>query len=133
LYFTGIKYKDIILNTSSKKQLNELVNKKILLVTGIANPNPLQDYLSLKNINYEHLKYKDHHHFSEKELHNIEVKAKTLNTEEPLILTTEKDYVRSFIGLKNVFYLPIEVVFLQDAKDFNNEIIDYVGQSTTNG
>lgn len=131
LYFTGIKHKDFILNNTSKKQLNALLNKKIILVTGIANPNPLRDYLSQQKINYEHLKYKDHHHFSDKELSVIENKANTL--EEPLILTTEKDYVRAFIGLKNVFYLPIEVVFLQDAKDFNNEIIDYVEQSSRNG
>lgn len=130
LYFTGIKYKDIVLNSSSKKQLKELVDKKILLVTGIANPNPLSDYLSQQKINYEHLEYKDHHNFTDKEISVIENKANALD--EPLVLTTEKDYARAFIGLKNVFYLPIEVVFLQDAKDFNNEIIDYVGQSTRN-
>lgn len=131
LYFTGIKYKDIILNSSLKKQLKELVDKKILLVTGIANPNPLRDYLSQQKINYTHLKYKDHHHFSDKEISVIKDKANALD--KALILTTEKDYVRAFIGLKNVFYLPIEVVFLQDAKDFNNEITDYVEQSTRNG
>jgi len=131
LYFAGIKYKDVILNNTSKKQLKELINKKILLVTGVANPNPLRDYLSQQKINYAHLKYKDHHHFSDKEVSVIKDKANAL--EEPLILTTEKDYVRAFIGLKNVFYLPIEVVFLQDAKDFNNEITDYVEQSTRNG
>ena len=128
LYFTGIKYKDFIRNTTSKKQLKELVNKKILLVTGIANPNPLKAYLSQQKINYTHLKYKDHHQFSDKEISIIENKANTLDA--PLILTTEKDYVRAFIGLKNVFYLPIEIVFLLDAKDFNNEIIDYVEKST---
>ena len=128
LYFSGIKYKDVILNNTSQKQLNELFNKKILLVTGIANPKPLQEFLLGQNINYTHLKYKDHHHFSKKEISFIQDKAR--NSLDNLILTTEKDYVRAFIGLKNVFYLPIEVVFLQDAKEFNNEITDYVEQGT---
>jgi tetraacyldisaccharide 4'-kinase len=132
LYFSAINYKDFILNNTAQKPLKELENRNIILVTGIANPHPLQTFLSEKNVNLEHLKYRDHHNFTQKDIHFISDKLAALNDEKALILTTEKDYVRNFIGVNKVFYLPIEVVFLRDANDFNNEIISYVEQSTRN-
>ena len=50
-----------------------------------------------------------------------------------LILTTEKDYVRSFdSNNENVYYLPIETTFLEHQNDFNTLIKSYVEQSSRN-
>ena len=126
LYFSTIVYRDEVMNNTEKITLKDLQNYKVVLVTGIANPKPLQTFLTENNIDFTGLKYKDHHDFTEKDKVIINKKLQDLNTENTLILKTEKDYVRSFFADKKVFYLPIEVVFLQDAKDFNEEIINYV-------
>jgi len=132
LYFTAIKYKDEILNKTNKILLNKLKNKHIILVTGIAHPNPLKKVLTNKNIYFKHFKFSDHHFITKKEKELIFNFANKSDEGKNIILTTEKDYVRSFYGNKNVFYLPIEIVFLQDAEKINKEILDYVGQSSRN-
>jgi len=129
LYFSIISYKNEVINYHNKIALEKLQDFKILLVTGIANPKPFQLFLKENKIEFEHLKYRDHHHFTKKDKINLANKVQKLNAKKTIILTTEKDYVRSFMEDKNVFYLPIEVVFLQDAKKLNEEIINYVGQS----
>ena len=132
LYFSRIKYKDEVVNNTAAISFEDLKSYKVLLVTGIANPKPLQVFLSENDIDFTALKYSDHHHFTEKDKQKINKKIQNFNTEKAIVLTTEKDYVRSFIGDKNVFYLPIEIVFLQNSKLFNEEIITYVDQSTRN-
>ncbi len=133
LYFTAIKYQNEILSKTNKLLLNELKNSHVILVTGIANPKPLKKALTDKNIDFKHFKFNDHHFINKKEKELILNSASKTNKKQYVILTTEKDYVRSFYGDKNVFYLPIEIVFLQDAEKINKEIIDYVGQSSRNG
>ena len=132
LYFSAIDHKDKVVNNNSSIALKELQDHKVILVTGIANPKPLLSFLMQNNIDFTHLKYKDHHNFTESDKQNIIKKLKDLKSKRTIVLTTEKDYVRSFIGDKNVFYLPIEIVFLRDSKSFNEEILTYVEQSTRN-
>lgn len=66
------------------------IGDKALLVTGIANPQPLVEYLSLKKIEATHLKYKDHHHFSTSDIEEIVDIMKNHTS----LITTEKDWVR---------------------------------------
>lgn len=132
LFFTTIKYQTQILNDKQKIPLDDLKNFGVLLVTGIANPEPLNQFLLKQNVDFVHLKFPDHHHFTVKDKVKIFNKLKENANQKMIILTTEKDYVRSFYGVKNVFYLPIEIVFLQNSKEFNQEIIEYVGQSSRN-
>ena len=47
---------------------SELKNFEVLLITGIANPAPLLNYLKSLNVKFQHLKYADHHYFSDKEI-----------------------------------------------------------------
>ena len=86
------------------------------LVTGIANPKPLVAYLKRKNLNFEHLQFKDHHSFSISEIENLKSKE--------LIITTEKDYMRlkEHINKDRLFFLPIEIN-IDKANEFN-EIVD---------
>lgn len=132
LFFTTIKYQTHILNDKQKISLDDLKNFKVLLVTGIANPEPLKQFLTIQKLDFMHLKFADHHHFTVNDKAKIVDKLKENINQKTLILTTEKDYVRSFYGAENVFYLPIEVVFLQHSEEFNKDIIEYVGQSSRN-
>lgn len=125
LFFTTITYSNEINGTSGNVSLEELKDYDILLVTGIANPKPLVDYLEDTGINLTHLKYSDHHDFSEGEIQNIQNQFEKMNSKHKLILTTEKDYMR----LKNrleIYFLGIEISFLEKGDQFNTLIETYV-------
>lgn len=103
VFFSSIKYANTVISELKSKNVRDLNN--FTLVTGIANAKPLADYLTEKELDFEHLNFKDHHDFSEKEISVLE--------QQELIITTEKDFMR----LKNhkslqdkLFYLPIEMV-----------------------
>ena len=75
----------------------------------------------------KHLKFKDHHNFSDQDIKNILAEYKKLG-EYKLILTTEKDYVRlkTFDYLRDlVYYWPINVN-IDKKEEFNQIILDYV-------
>ncbi|MGY8915703.1 MAG: tetraacyldisaccharide 4'-kinase, partial [Flavobacteriales bacterium] len=55
-------------------------------------------------ITLEHMKFGDHHFFTEKEINTFNSKA--------LILTTEKDFVRLKGKVDNLYYIRIEHRFL---------------------
>lgn len=88
--------------------LNDLKNKKITLVTGIANPQPLISYLHKEKVLIEHLKFADHHDFTDLEI-------KKLN-EKKFILTTEKDFMRLRGKVTVLYYIRVEHRFIGDGK-----------------
>ncbi|MCB0461541.1 MAG: tetraacyldisaccharide 4'-kinase [Flavobacteriaceae bacterium] len=115
LFFSSISYANEIISKEKGMDLEELKNKPFTLVTGIANPMPLVDYLNKKGFNFNHEAYKDHHDFTASDISKLE--------KMELVLTTEKDYVRLKDALKgnNVFYLPIASKIL-NAEAFDNNI-----------
>ena len=121
LFFSYIEYDDKIYSDNEIKLISDLKGLPKLLLAGIANPKPFFDYL--KNDFDEILTFPDHHHFSEKDIENIKLKAKN-----NLIITTEKDFVRlqgQFID-NQLFYLPIKSSFVSNGSDFDKNIIDYI-------
>lgn len=131
VFFTAIEY-DSNLKGGEPLHLNDLENKAILLVTGIANPIPLVDYLQQKNIKFKHLKYSDHYHFKEKDIDEINTAFKSLTSKNKIVLTTEKDYVRIFAKLKKLHYISIKTIVINHKSDFDNLIKKYVEQSSRN-
>ena len=65
-----------------------------LLVTGIANPGPLEAHLTGKACRFDTAHFADHHAFTPAEVATLAERARQLNPEMPQILTTEKDAVR---------------------------------------
>lgn len=101
--FSYLSYDPNVQGNGSLQAIADLSDKKITLVTGIANPKPLLHFLELNGISFEHLWFKDHHNFSLQELEMIRSK--------PNVLTTEKDYMRlknevtcNYIAIKHVFF-----------------------------
>ena len=130
IFFSVIEYSDVLLsNTNDKITTSELSNYEVLLVTGIANPKPLENYLSRLHCKYKHLRFSDHHQFSEKEISNIQTEFKALKSENKMVLTTEKDFVRLFNDIDNLFYLPIETSFLEEQAAFDTLITSYLKAS----
>jgi tetraacyldisaccharide 4'-kinase len=117
-----------------------LAGYKVLLVTGIANPKPLIDYIENQKVAEIVLfDFPDHHNFSKKDIELIETRFNDINTTKKIIITTEKDAMRLQIFSniadnlkKNWFYLPIRVVFQNNQNEtFNKQIIDYVRKNKT--
>jgi tetraacyldisaccharide 4'-kinase len=131
VFFTSINY-STILKGKHKLPINELEGGEILLVTGIENPYPLLHYLEGKKIKYKHLKFRDHHHFSDKDVVNIKNEFNKINSNKKVVLTTEKDYVRIFAKLPKAYYISIKITFINHKLDFDNRIINYVESSTRN-
>ncbi|MDG1347598.1 MAG: tetraacyldisaccharide 4'-kinase [Crocinitomicaceae bacterium] len=90
IYFSSIVYGEM-----KKWGEFELPNdlKNIVLVTGIANPKPLEESLS-KKFSLKSVIFPDHHTFTTKDLTVIHENFGNFASENSIILTTEKDAVR---------------------------------------
>ncbi len=138
LFFSSIEY-DVPCPVFSKSDkfftLANLYenNASILLVTGIANPKPLENYLTNNNLKFKSIHFPDHHEFTENDMNTLKEAFNTIPGRKKIILTTEKDAVRlkhsAFFprSLRDkIFYLPIRVKILNDINNkFDNTIIKY--------
>lgn len=127
LYFSYVDYDEFIYSEDKSMKVSEIRNVDKLLLAGIAKPEPFFGYLQQEN--EVCLRYPDHHHFTEKEVLEIENKS-----QNKLIITTEKDFVRLKGSVPNeqLFYLPIRSSFLAVSENFDKIITNYVGTSTRN-
>jgi tetraacyldisaccharide 4'-kinase len=139
LYFTTFIYKPpvtVFINETGagQAQVSSGHGCGIVLVTGIANPRPLKEYLEKSFSEIKHLSFPDHHNFDEKDLKTIASAYNELKSVTRYLFTTEKDAVRlrEFTNIAEpyrsaFFYVPIGIHFLnQDKEEFDNLIIDYV-------
>jgi tetraacyldisaccharide 4'-kinase len=143
VYFTTFDYGNlfpVFENTINEKLVNEIKDYHVLLVTGIANPKPLINYLTtFVGENIHLIQFPDHHQFDNNDIEQIEKKFNLLNAVKKVIITTEKDAMRLQIfsniadNLKdNWFYIPIKVVFQNNqTENFNKQIIEYVRKNKT--
>jgi tetraacyldisaccharide 4'-kinase len=127
IYFSSIEYGKVIHFD------NQVVIgfDKVLLVTGIANPKPLYQYLQ-ETKKVELVAFQDHHPFSVSDIQKIHTKFDVLEDSTAIILTTEKDFMR----LKSIVtksqlerypwcYIPIRISLDREA-EFVQEIKNYV-------
>lgn len=131
IFFTSIQYKTPYhIITKDKKPF--VPNEEVLLVYGIANPQPLKEYISEKTVTYEELSYRDHHIFSIDDLKDIGKKFEKIKTANKIILTTEKDAVRLMkfkdqLAEMPLYVLPVQHKFLFNEEDvFNKCVIDFI-------
>ncbi|SHJ27350.1 lipid-A-disaccharide kinase [Arenibacter nanhaiticus] len=102
--FSYLDYSNDLKGDNDIMQLEDVRGKKITLVTGIANPKPLVTYLTENKVQLEHLAFRDHHFFSDKEI-------ALMNTKD-MVLTTEKDYVRLKGKVTNLYYIGVTHKFM---------------------
>ena len=143
LYFSTLEYGSLMPVFPEDITLKSVVLVEgitVLLVTGIANPSPLNEYLRHGSHDIHEMNFPDHHQYISKDLDRINVKFDSLPTVKKIIITTEKDMVR-FRDLdtvpenirKNMYYIPLKISFLNNAgKDFDRKILNYVKENKSN-
>ncbi len=111
IVFATIAYSEQVYSVAGESPLESFIQQPFTLVTGIANPQPLLDFLKKKGADFQHIAFPDHHHFTDKELQQLQGLR---------VLTTEKDYVRFEQSWEGLHYLPIEMQFCtkEDAVKF---------------
>ncbi|MBT8236409.1 MAG: tetraacyldisaccharide 4'-kinase [Bacteroidia bacterium] len=115
VFFASLEY-DKNLSGARSSSILELKEKPFTLVTGIAQPKPLVNFLRSEGLQFKHIAYPDHHHFSDKEV-------ETFNKMDVLLLTA-KDYARLGQLVTNASYIEVNHKFLGNGE---SEFLDLLG------
>lgn len=130
VFFSKINYKGIYQGISNQSLEGELNDYEVLLVTGIANPEPIEKYLNQNKVKFQSIHFGDHYRFKKKDYQTISKKFDTFAASKKLILTTEKDFSRMLLIPEfeklPVYCLEIEIELLNNKELFDNKILDYV-------
>lgn len=135
VFFTTLQYgqpKNLL--TGETRGLGDVGS--VLMVTGIANNQPMAQQLEKEVKHVTALSFPDHHYFTQRELDKILAKYDRLAGPK-IILTTEKDAMRLMEHKgwlqKNppVYYWPIEVAFLKDKTVFDGQVLEFIESFTT--
>ena len=122
LFFSFIDYDERVYSELNTLDISEILQEDKVLLAGIANPKPFFEFLKLSNDIV--LEYPDHYNFNKNDVEKI----KKLS-ENKKIITTEKDYVRlKSENIKNLYYLPIKSSFLNQSKQFDDLILDFISK-----
>ena len=122
-FFTTIRYDNVLSQKNQTLELEALSKQGFVLVTGIADTRHLVAYLTKHYGAFEHLKYADHHAYSDSDVLKIEQQAR-----EKIILTTEKDFSKLAQKLPGdrLWCLKIELdfVFEEERRQFERILSD---------
>ena len=132
VYFSAIDYANIYSLTPLKKEISK--DTEVLLVTGIANPKPLQEKLEKEFKKVHCLPYKDHHYFSIDDLNEMNDAFHHIANSNKIIITTEKDAARLMLLKEKIlemnlpFYAQaIRIHFLfNEGEMFNEKMKSFV-------
>lgn len=135
LFFTRFRYEKLSPVTPAAQNLDSDTIRDMVLLTGIAHPEPLFAYLEKSYHIVKHHAFPDHHSFTEKEIQSIYDQHFNNVGERIVLVTTEKDWmrlqsehIRNIVSLLPVFVVPVEVEFLTEAQrdTFNQIVKDHV-------
>ncbi len=146
LYFSAINYKELkpvfpgknVLHTISGIQKKKT---KILMVTGIATPQPLENHITGLGCEVQSLAFPDHHNFTSKDVSKIKDAFKGIKEDDKIIITTEKDAIRLREIEKNIdddlksviYYIPIKVNFVNVTNEvFQEKLKAYIKKILSN-
>ena len=138
LYFSTLSYghlqavfPDTAIGEISLKDISR--KDGLMVVTGIANPAPMLQYISHFHDLREKLLYPDHHNFTSNDLNDITTRFLALKGEKKYIITTEKDAARlrsvpfDDAIKKALYFLPIHARFMQHTgTSFDEKISDII-------
>lgn len=136
VFFSHVKYGEISPFTLAAKEFPNSIsnNNHILLLTGIAKPTPLFNFLKEIYTSINHIQFPDHHNYKQADIDQIIKQFNNIAGNNKFIISTEKDIMRLSLPetlnqLQHIpiFYIPIEIYFNgNDQMEFDNQIIEYV-------
>ncbi|HEY3390803.1 MAG TPA: tetraacyldisaccharide 4'-kinase [Prolixibacteraceae bacterium] len=143
LFFTRIDYGKLVpvfADDVSSKSVELVEGLSVLMVTGIASPSALKNYLKAGSKDIHELNFPDHHQYSTKDLDRITTKFDSISSGRKIMITTEKDMVRfrdignvPEIMRRNLYYIPLKISFLNNAgMEFDEKILKYVRENKSN-
>lgn len=107
---------------------------KLILVTGIAQPEPLYRFLS-ETHSIEAIQFADHHRFTYSDIQQIQQKVATFTDQRCAVVTTEKDAVRfaewetEIRATKIPFFVQQITLKIEQEQAFNDLIDKYVART----
>lgn len=136
VFFSYLKYGELyMINQPDKKldTLNELFRFRVISFAGIANAEPMVNYLKEYASEVRHLPFPDHYEYSPKDLEDILRYYDTFEGGNKILVTTEKDLMRlkhprvwDLAQRMNIYILPVEVNFKDKEAEFNELVLKYV-------
>lgn len=107
------------------------IGDTVALLSGIADPGPLKQYVTQRYKLLKHFDFADHHHYTLADIRKLVQFAK--DNPSASILTTEKDKAKlespdfdQLIATLPVFVLPIELDFIKSGRDFDALILNSI-------
>ncbi|NNF01185.1 MAG: tetraacyldisaccharide 4'-kinase [Bacteroidia bacterium] len=116
----------------------ELSKMHVLLLSGIANADPLLKHIKTISKSVTELKYGDHKHYGKSEIAELHQIFNNIDDTNKLIVTTEKDAMRLLHPaiLSDIRSLPIyfqEIkIEIENKTQFDKMIVDYVKKASGN-
>lgn len=132
VYFSGIGYHRMF-DFFTGELYTPANSTHMVLVSGIAKPEPMLEHLRTLAAGVHLLRYPDHHYFTQNNLEEIKQTYANWDTPDKIIVTTEKDAMR--LAMHNdtlaawnvrIVVAPIVITFLKDAALFDQDIIQYI-------
>lgn len=139
LFFTSLQY-GALYDMFSGLPVDVPADTTLMLVCGIARPEPLLQQLKSTHEHVFLLSFPDHYYYAVHDLEKIKKELEDLPGTKKMVITTEKDAVRLHLledRLRelniSIAVMPVEISFLfGEAYSFNNYIFDYVEQFGSN-
>lgn len=137
VFFAGIGYGALVSVLPADRGVAALdADLSVLLVTGIANPVPLYQYLSAHVKDVLQLRYPDHYQYTATDIQKIVNRFNGLPNPHKLVITTEKDAQRfltpalsGLIADLPIYMVPIFVRFERDDEQIlRRMILDYCAE-----
>jgi tetraacyldisaccharide 4'-kinase len=132
VYFSYIRYERPY-DLFTKEEVS-ISGSNVILVCGIAKPEPLVKHMEGAAENVHVLSYNDHHYFYSRDLEEIKAAYDNWDKKDKLVVTTEKDAARLLLhadklkewGIR-IAVLPIAIdIMLDKAGAFDSQVLNYV-------
>jgi tetraacyldisaccharide 4'-kinase len=116
--FATLEYEAPVSVSGKVRIWEQWTQQPFTLVTGIAKPVALVNFLKYKGLTFEHLNFSDHHVFTKAELDRI--------NKSGCILTTEKDAVRLKGLIAEFFVVGVRHGFDSEQQSFFSAFLDAI-------
>jgi tetraacyldisaccharide 4'-kinase len=132
VFYSQFQYTKTLPSLSEEEPINidALKNRKTILLTGIANPDPFLSFWKDNSDFLTHIDYPDHHTFTIKDILKIQQIFDSFADQNPVILTTEKDSVRlaKFVASDNHKTLPIYISGIEVRLDNKQRLLTIINK-----